>query len=160
MAVVLLPFALIARAAGVEREIRIGAGLLVLLFGLSRLLLNRRHPRWLARIRPTQLALWSFLMATAHGAGLMLLPIYLGLCAAGELDAAHQASSILMARNATLALGVALVHALAMVMAGGAIALAVHAWLGLRFLTRTWFNLDLVWALSLILIGGISLAMA
>ena len=50
-------------------------------FGVFRLL-NRRHPRALARIRPTQLALWSFAIALAHGAGLMLLPIYLGICGA------------------------------------------------------------------------------
>ena len=62
-----------------QREIRIGAALLVIGFGLW-LLIHRRHPRLLARIRPTQLALWSFAVATAHGAGLMLVPIYLGLC--------------------------------------------------------------------------------
>ena len=47
-------------------------------FGLYRLL-DRRHPRLLARIKPTQLALWSFLVAIAHGAGFLLVPIYLGL---------------------------------------------------------------------------------
>src|SRR5262245_33951174 len=61
-----------------------GASLLVIGFGIFRLV-NRRHPRVLARIRPTQLGLWSFAVAIAHGAGLMLVPIYLGLCRAAEL---------------------------------------------------------------------------
>ena len=81
-----------------QREIRIGAGCLVIAFGVFRLL-NRRHPRALARIRPAQLVLWSFAIALAHGAALMLLPIYLGICSAGELDAAHRASATLMARQ-------------------------------------------------------------
>jgi hypothetical protein len=71
-----------------QREIQIGAGLIVIGMGVY-LLINRRHPRFLARIRPTQLALWSFAVAMAHGAGLMLVPIFLGLCRAEELDAGH-----------------------------------------------------------------------
>ena len=144
---------------GWQRDIRIGASALVIVFGLFRLI-RPRHPRALARIRPTQLALWSFAIATAHGAGLMLLPIYLGLCSGERLDAVHRATSVLMARNSTMALLVSVVHALAMVTAGGLIALLVHAWLGLKFLSLSWFNLDLVWAISLILIGGIGLIMA
>ena len=54
---------------------------------------NRRHPRALARIRPTQLGLWSFAVAIAHGAGLMLVPIYLGLCRAADLDEGHEAAA-------------------------------------------------------------------
>ena len=99
-------------------------------------LVNRQHPRALARIRPTQLALWSFAIATAHGAGLMLLPIYLGLCSSEELDAAHQASSILMAQNSATAVLVSLVHTISMVTAGGVIALLVFDWLGLKFLSK------------------------
>jgi len=159
MLVILLPFALIVALLDWQREIRIGASCLVIAFGVFRAV-NKRHPRALARIRPTQLALWSFTIAVAHGAGLLLLPIYLGLCATGELDAAHQASSILMARNLATAVLVSLVHALAMVTAGGVIALLVYAWFGLRFLSRSWFNLDLTWAASLILIGAVGLITA
>jgi hypothetical protein len=159
MLVILLPLALMSALLGWQRDIRIGASALVIVFGLFRLI-RPRHPRALARIRPTQLALWSFAIATAHGAGLMLLPIYLGLCSVERLDAVHRATSVLMARNSTMALLVSVVHALAMVTAGGLIALLVHAWLGLKFLSLSWFNLDLVWAISLILIGGIGLIMA
>ena len=69
IALVLLPFALLSWLSTWSREIRVGAGLLVLGFGVARLFL-RRHPRWLMRLRPTQLMLWSLLMATAHGAAL------------------------------------------------------------------------------------------
>ena len=141
-----------------QKEIRIVAGLVVIAAGIY-LLINRRHPRALARIKPTQLALWSFAVATAHGAGLMLVPIYLGLCRAEELDAGHQAASALIAGNVMIAILVSIVHALAMIVTGGLVAFAVHDWLGLKFLSKSWFNLDIVWALSLILIGGISLAL-
>ena len=159
MLVILLPFALMTALLDWQREIRIGASAAVIAFGVFRLV-NRRHPRALARIRPTQLALWSFAIATAHGAGLMLLPIYLGLCSIEELDKAHHASSILMAQNSETAVLVSLAHTLAMVTAGGVIALLVYDWLGLKFLSRGWFNLDFVWAISLILIGAIGLLTA
>ena len=84
MSVVLLPFALLTFLLEWQNTIRIGAGLLVVAAGCY-LLINRRHPRFLARIRPTQLALWSFAVAMAHGARLMLVPIYLGLCRVEEL---------------------------------------------------------------------------
>jgi len=77
--VMLLPFALLLALAQWQREIQAAAALLVIGYGVF-LLLRRRHPRALARIPPTQLGLWSFAIAIAHGAGLMLVPIYLGLC--------------------------------------------------------------------------------
>jgi hypothetical protein len=64
---------------------------LVIGFGVFRFV-NKRHPRVLARIRPTQLGVWSFAVAVAHGAGLMLVPIYLGLCRAADLDKGHEAA--------------------------------------------------------------------
>ncbi len=159
MLAVLLPFTLMVSLLERRREVQIAAGCLVVAFGVFRLV-NRRHPRALARIPPSRLALWSFAIAVAHGAGLMLLPIYLGICAAADLDAGHRAASVLMAGNVRSALLVSLVHALAMVGAGGAMALAVHAWLGPGFVARSWFNLDAAWALSLILIGMLAIASA
>ena len=155
MLVILLPFALITALLDWQREIRIGAGSVVIAFGVFRLL-NRRHPRALARIRPTQLTLWSFAIATAHGAGLMLLPIYLGLCSTEGLHPA----SILVGENSVTAALVSLTHTLSMVTAGGVIALLVYGWLSLKVLSTTWFNLDFVWAVSLILIGAIGLLTA
>ena len=157
MSVVLLPFALLTFLLEWQNTIRIGAGLLVIAAGCY-LLINRRHPRFLARIRPTQLTLWSFAIAMAHGAGLMLVPIYLGLCRVEELDASHQAAFALMSGNIGMAVIVAVVHAAAMILSGGLIALIVHDRLGLKFLSQSWFNLDVVWATSLILVGVVGLA--
>jgi hypothetical protein len=156
---ILLPFAAMATLVVWERQIRIAAGLLVIAAGVY-LLINRRHPRFLARIPPAQLAFWSFAAATAHGAGLMLVPIYLGLCRAEDLDAGHEAAGALMAGNLVTAITVSVVHAAAMIVSGGAIAIAVYRWLGLGFISKSWFNLDVVWASSLILVGGIGLSSA
>jgi hypothetical protein len=159
MIVILLPFALMTALLEWQRVIRASAGVALIAYGAYRLV-NRRHPRALARIRPTQLALWSFAIAIAHGAGLMLLPVYLGLCSTEELDTAHQAVSTLMARNFATAVLVSLVHVLSMMAAGGVTAFLVHGWLGLKFLSKTWFNLDFAWALSLMLVGAAGLMTA
>ena len=159
MTAILLPFSLMATLVTWEAEIRIGAGLLVVALGIY-LLVNRRHPRFLARVPPSRLALWSFLAAMAHGAGLMLVPIYLGLCAPDQLDAGHSAAGALMAGTLGTAFVVAFVHTLTMTLAGGALAAGMYFWLGLRFLSRSWFNLDVVWALSLIIVGCIGIATA
>ncbi len=156
MAVILLPFGTLTFLLDWQREIQIGAALIVICFGIG-LLIYRRHPRFLARIRPTQLALWSFAVAMAHGAGLMLLPIYLGICKVSELDAGHQAAASLMTGNLINAIAVSLVHSAAMITAGGVLAFVVYRWLGLQFLSKSWFNLDLVWALSLVLVGVLAL---
>jgi hypothetical protein len=153
----LLPFALMSLLVVWQKEIRLAAAVLVIAFGLY-LFVNRRHPRFLARIRPTQLALWSFAVAIAHGAALMLVPIYLGLCQSSELDGGHRAALALMGGHLTTAIAVALVHTAAMMVSGGLVALAVHAWLGPAFISRSWFNLDAAWALSLVLVGVIALA--
>ncbi|WP_136623848.1 hypothetical protein [Bradyrhizobium centrolobii] len=154
---VLLPFALLLALAEWQRPIQLGASLLVIGFGVFRLI-DRRHPRALTRIPPTQLALWSFAVAIAHGAALMLVPIYLGLCQAADLDAAHQAAGALVTANLAMALMVSIVHLAAMVAAGGGLAWMVYRYLGLKFISRSWFNLDAVWAVSLILVGAIALA--
>ena len=177
MAVVLVPFAWLSWYVEWSRGIRLGAGALVLLFGLFKLV-KRRHPRVLARIRPTQLAWWSFLMATAHGGGLMLVPFMLGLCvtapAAGDAlgmesmgamailsDTGHATVMAYMAQsNVATAIAVAAVHTLAMMLAGLLMAWAVYRYLGLHFLRRVWFDLDLVWGWSLVIAGTAGLAMA
>jgi len=157
MLAVMLPFALLAALVDWQRQIRIGASLLVLAFGIF-LLVNPRHPRALARIPPTQLGLWSFAVAIAHGAGFMLVPIYLGLCQAADLDSSHKAASVLIDGNLRMALLVSLAHGAAMIAAGGVFAWTVYRYLGLKFVSRSWFNLDAIWALSLILVGALSLA--
>jgi len=158
MLVVLLPFALLAALVQWQQQIQVGASLLVIGFGVVRLL-YRRHPRTLARIPPTQLGLWSFAVAIAHGAGLMLVPIYLGMCRIAE-DRGHQAAGVLINANVGMAVLVSIVHCLAMVAAGGLSAWLVFRYLGLKFVAKGWFNLDATWAVSLVLVGALSLALS
>jgi hypothetical protein len=156
MLLVIFPFAVLVALVEWQRQIQIGAGLLVIGFGIFRLAV-RRHPRALARIRPTQLGLWSFAVAIAHGAGLMLVPIYLGLCREARLDKGHEAAGTLINANLGMAVLVSVVHAAAMVAAGGCAAWLVYRYLGLKFVSRSWFNLDSAWAVSLILVGTVAL---
>jgi hypothetical protein len=157
MFLMILPFSLLISLVYWQRQIRIGASLLVMGFGAFRLI-DRRHPRALARIKPSQLALWSFAAAMAHGAGLMLAPIYLGLCEANGLNRGDAAAGTLISANLGMALLISIVHSGAMIAAGGLCAWLVYRYLGLKFVSRSWFNLDATWAATLILIGAISLA--
>src|SRR6185436_961909 len=125
MLLVILPFALLITLVEWQRPIQIGASLLVIGFGIFRFV-NRRHPRVLARIRSTQLGLWSFAVAIAHGAGLMLVPIYLGLCRAADLDRGHEALGTLINANVGMAVLVSVVHATAMIVVGGCLAWLVY----------------------------------
>jgi hypothetical protein len=101
------------------------------------------------------LALWSFLMASAHGAGLMLIPVVVPLC----ISAAPQE----LAGGAGGSIGVALaalgVHTVTMLATIAAIAVVVYHWVGVAFLRRGWINLDLVWTAALLL-SGIALLIA
>jgi hypothetical protein len=90
----------------------------------------------------------------------MLLPIYLGICSADSHDAGHSAAAALMSGAFAAAVVVALLHATAMIVSGGCIALAVHEWLGPRFISKSWFNSNLAWALSLVGVGIIGLVFA
>ena len=159
MLAVILPFSLLLALVQWQGQIRIGASLLVIGFGILRFV-NRRHPRALARIRPTQLGLWSFAVAIAHGAGLMLVPIYLGLCRAAELDRGQEAAGALINADLSTAVLVSVVHSVAMIAAGGFLAWLVYRYLGLKLMSRTWFNLDASWAFSLILVGALSLSIS
>jgi hypothetical protein len=159
MFVVILPFALLVALVEWQQQIQIGASLLVIGFGIFRFV-NQRHPRVLARIRPTQLGLWSFAVAIAHGAGLMLVPIYLGLCRVADLDKGHEAAGALI--NANLGDGCpGLRRPLCRDDRSRRIpSVASLPLLGLKFVSRSWFNLDTTWAVSLVLVGALSLAIS
>jgi hypothetical protein len=156
---VILPFALLVTLVEWQRQIQFGASLCVIAFGVFRLI-DRRHPRALARIPPTQLGLWSFAIAIAHGAGLMLVPIYLGLCRPSDVDRGHEAAGALINASLKMAVLVSVTHSIAMVAAGGCAAWLVYRYLGLKFVSRSWFNLDTTWAVSLILVGAIAFVLS
>jgi hypothetical protein len=152
----LLPFAMLMTLATWQGSIQIAAGLGVVSFGFFKLF-NRRHPRILSRIRPTQLAVWSFAVAIAHGAGLMLVPIYLGLCRTVDPDPGHVAIQTLVSISAAMAVAVVTTHAAAMIIAGGCAAWACYRYLGLTFIARSWLNLEAIWGSTLVLAGGIGM---
>jgi len=90
----------------------------------------------------------------------MLVPIYLGLCRTAELDGGHEAAVALINANLGMAVLVSVVHSIAMIAAGGSLAWLVYRYLGLKFVSRSWFNLDATWAVSLILVGALSLGIS
>jgi hypothetical protein len=162
-----LSVALVIAAIGFVRRfvdltaLEASAAIALIAFGLYRLFARHRG-RVGMQVNSAQLALWSFLMATAHGAGLMLIPVLLGM----PLGDAHSEHVRHMAalpplgaptRTALAALGI---HTLAMLATAGAVALVVYEWAGLAFLRRGWINVDLVWAFALIGAGAVLLVMA
>jgi len=160
MVAILVPFSMLTLLVEWEQAIRISAGVLVVGIG-TYLLVTRKHPRFLSRVPPNRLALWSFLIALAHGAALMLVPIYLGLCTDPASEGAgHAAAAQLMGSNVLQAVCVAGVRTLAMVSAGALAAAAVYFWLGLKALSLGWFNLEKLWALSLVGVGALSISLA
>ncbi len=128
MIIILLPFSFMLVLINWELKIRIIAGLLVIVVGVY-LMINPRHPKFLVRVHPSRLALWSFLAAMAHGAGLMLLPIYLGICNVSLQETGHQAINALIGNNVFTSFTVATVHTLAMTLAGGLLATVIYLWL-------------------------------
>jgi len=131
----------------------------LILFGLFKFLRPRAHPRWVGmRVGSGELAVWSFLMATAHGAGLMLFPVLLSFpAAAEEAHTGHHGHAAhgmgLAATSLGRDAGAVLVHTLAMLVVMGAIALVVYEKLGLAILRRAWINLDLIWAVAIVAAG-------
>jgi hypothetical protein len=90
----------------------------------------------------------------------MLVPIYLGLCRAADLDGGHEAEGALIDANLGMAVLVSVVHSVAMIAAGGFLAWLVYRYLGLKFVSQSWFNLDATWAFSLVSVGALSLVIS
>ncbi|HUF45606.1 MAG TPA: hypothetical protein VMN43_09685 [Aestuariivirgaceae bacterium] len=143
--------ALIAAGALVHASILnpLAGGLLVI-WGLYHLWRGHRHRvRFGLTTGMAGLALWSFLMASAHGAGLMLAPLLLE----GPIGHSHHADHVSFAGSFGVAMAAVGVHTLAMGATTMVVALAVYAWLGLAVLRRAWFNVDRLWAGALIAAG-------
>jgi hypothetical protein len=167
--------ALPAIALGHEASIAVVAGLLVLAqvvaaaellrpvgalvlvgFGLAKLIRSRWHPRWVGmRVSVRDLVLWSFLMSSAHGAGLMLVPLLLGLPfvqATPDLPGIGVSADTLIQDAAAV-----VVHTSAMLLVMGAAALVVYEKVGVGVLRRAWLNLDLLWAVAIVAAGTLTL---
>lgn len=144
----------------------IGAGALIT-FGFYKWLRPLAHPRWVGmRVRGRELVTWSFLMATAHGAGLMLVPVLLQGSSANVAHAAHLGHATDAADQAMQAAGIMPIledlarvgiHTLAMFAIMALIAVVIYEKIGLTILRRSWFNLDRVWAGALVAAGVLTL---
>ncbi len=121
-----------------------GAALVLIGFGVYRLAARHRG-RGGMQVGFGELMLWSFLMATAHGAGLMVVPVLLHLPVPVD-HAAHMRPDM-----GAAAVGL---HTAAMLAVAGAVAVVVYRWVGLAFLRRGWINVDLIWAIALIAAGA------
>jgi hypothetical protein len=141
-------------------------GVALLAFAAYKVATRFRHPRWVGmRVGPRELVLWSFLMASAHGAGLMLVPLIIQLRGEGTASAlahaghlghgGHQSSA---ASDAVLpALAAVGLHSVAMLAVAGVLAVAVYQKLGVEVLRRAWVNLDFIWVGTLIVVGSVAL---
>jgi hypothetical protein len=135
-------------------------------FGVYRLV-RARHPRWVGmRVGFRDLTLWSFLMASAHGAGLMLVPVFLATTQPEHVDDFHSAhgahsthgAHLELLNHPWLATVAVVVHTLGHLLVAGFIAMIVYEKLGVRILQRAWFNFDLAWAVALIVSGLVTAA--
>ena len=139
---------------------RLCAGVLIA-FGLYRLF-RARHPRWVGmRVGFKDLTIWSFVMASAHGAGLMLVPILLQWPAGHSAHAhlIHELSPEVVARSPALMLLAVGVHTAGMLTVTSAVSVLVYEKFGLALLRRAWLNVDVLWAIALFIAGVLALAL-
>lgn len=147
LAAVALPL-LLLRILLPLRVVALVAAATLLVFGLWKLARWYRHPRWVGmKVTARDLVLWSFLMATGHGAGLMVAPALVALAGGNE-----------RAGGAGAALGGIAAHTAALLLMMAAVAWVVYRRVGLAILRTHWINFDLVWAVALLLTGGIALS--
>jgi hypothetical protein len=134
--------------------LRIGAAVALVAFGIFRFAKPRAHFRWTTmRVSDRELGVWSFLMSTAHGAGLMVAPVILGLQASHH---SHDDMAMLTGPIDITAVGVA-VHVATMVVVMAAVAFFVYERVGVQVLRRAWLNTDHVWAGAFVLAGIVTL---
>lgn len=133
--------------------LKVGAATLLFVFGAYRLV-RFRHPKWVGmRVGFWGLTAWAFIMSTGHGAGLMLLPI---ISANPQIAGMPGMSASNIPSNASL-LWVVAVHTFGYLLIMTSLALVVYKKFGLALLTKSWFNLDLMWAIALVVTGLIML---
>ena len=133
--------------------IRIGVAVTLVGLGVYKLV-RSRHFRWGGmQVGFRQLTIWSFLMASAHGAGLMVAPIFLRMATANIQPACHVVKTSAPAA-AALASGL---HALGYLLVTAIVSLLVFEKFGVGMLRKAWFNLDLIWAIALVVTGVVAL---
>jgi hypothetical protein len=151
---------LVARISVPHSALKFGAAAILFAFGLYRLF-RSRHPNWVGmRVGFSDLTLWSFVMASAHGAGLMLIPLFIKSADApptthpmsSHMHSAHDFGFGNVSSPSLLAGSIA-VHTVGYLLATGVVAMLVYEKLGVGLLRHAWFNIDLFWALALMMAG-------
>jgi hypothetical protein len=135
------------------RVLQLVGGSALVLFGAFRLFSSRFHYRWVGmRVSSWDLVVWSFLMASAHGAGLMLFPVLINLpiCTSAAATAATRGLGPGVFAMAQTALWVVALHTAAMLAVMGTVAITVYDWIGLGILRTAWINVDRLWAATLL----------
>jgi hypothetical protein len=144
---------LIAAGAGVAvptPALKLPVAVMLAALGLYRLFRHSHFTGNGMRVGMRGLTIWSFLMATCHGAGLMVLPVFLGISAPVQASHCHRAGA---SANAVAAISATLVHGAGYLIVTAAVAWVVFAKVGVGILRSAWLNLDLIWALALIATG-------
>jgi hypothetical protein len=142
-----------------QSVLHMAAGAVLVAFGIFRFVRPRAHPRWTRmRVNRGELTWWSFLMSSAHGAGLMVAPVLIG---AGAADAKAEGGQTLghvdVGDMSVLTTVVAVsLHVAAMLAAMGAISLLVYDRFGTALLRKAWLNLDWLWAGAFVIAGVIT----
>jgi hypothetical protein len=154
---IIITVVLVARVNLPPRTVKIGAAAILFAFGLYRLL-RSRHPNWVGmRVGFGDLTLWSFVMASAHGAGLMLVPFFLESPTGDEshFHHAHQMHAWAFANFSapSLLIAAVVVHTLGYLLTTALVAIVVYEKLGVAILRHAWFNIDLIWMLALMITG-------
>jgi len=131
----------------------------LLALGLYRLV-RQRHPHWGGmQVGFRDLTIWSFLMATAHGAGLMLLPVLFGMSATTYAHHDMRMHALMMSGGPWVGALAVLVHTLGYLLITGTVAYVVYEKVGLNLLRKAWVNLDMVWAAALIVTSAVAFLM-
>jgi hypothetical protein len=154
---IIIAVVLLARVTVSHRTLKIAAAAILFGFGLYRLL-RSRHPNWVGmRVGFGDLTFWSFIMASAHGAGLMLVPFFLQSPAAAESHHhdAHQMHAWAFAnfRAPSLLITAVVIHTLGYFLTTALVAIVVYENLGVAILRHAWFNIDFIWMLALMITG-------
>jgi len=158
VAVVVLAATLLGRTV-TPAALRYPVAATLIALGIYRLV-RHRHPRWVRmQVGFRDLVMWSFLMASAHGAGLMVLPVLLGSSAVEAADHAAAHVHVTAAASPLAGLLATGAHTIGYLAVTGGLAWVVYRKLGLALLRRAWFNLDLIWAAALVATGVVTLVM-
>ena len=151
---------LVAVAAGVAvpaSSLKAPVAMTLGALGVYRLIRHSHFTGGGMRVGMGGLTAWSFLMATCHGAGLMVLPVFIGMAAPAQSASCHVPGAA--STNAATAATATLVHGAGYLIVTAAASWLVFAKFGVGLLRKAWFNLDLIWAVALIATGVLTVAL-